>query len=80
MWQSSCSIPHRYFVGKLKSVERGSKYRIFRHRKNRLFSFVDEVLTREGWRRMKSGFTKVGIFMLSRDAARAEKWSLEGRV
>lgn len=61
-------------------MKRGSKYRIFRRRRNRLFTSIDEMWTRDGWERMKNGFTKVGIFMLSRDAARAEKWSLEGHA
>lgn len=40
---------------------------------------IDEMWTRDGWKRMKVGYVKVGIFLLSQAAVRGEKLALAGR-
>lgn len=73
------TTPNKYFVGKLDKVKRGSPYRIFRQRKTALASIIDEVCLRNGWKRMKSGYKKVGIFVYSQAAVRADKRMYESR-
>lgn len=71
--------PNKYFIGKLDKVKRGSVYRIFRQRKTLLGNVIDEVCMKSGWRRIKAGYKKVGIFIYSQAAARADKRMYEGK-
>lgn len=54
---------NKYFVGQLDKVKRGSAFRIFRQRKSLLGNIIDEVCLKTGWKRMKAGYKKVGIFL-----------------
>jgi hypothetical protein len=70
----------KYFIGKLDKVKRGSPFRIFRRRTSRLGLRVDEVCMKEGWKRMKKGYKKVGEFHGSQAHIRADKkwWDRNG--
>lgn len=69
--------PNKYFVGKMEKVKRGSPYRIFRRRKNKLGFTVDEICMKDGWKRIKSGYSKVGIFLSSQFDVRGDKRMFE---
>lgn len=70
---------NKYFVGQLDKVKRGSAFRIFRQRKSLLGNIIDEVSTKTGFKRMKTGYRKVGPFMYSQAAVRADKRFWEGK-
>lgn len=67
------TTPTKYFIGRLDEVERGSHYRIFRRRKNKLLLTIDEVCTKAGWKRMKKGYFKQTPIIYGQEAARKEK-------
>lgn len=70
--------PNKYFVGQLDKVKRGSVFRVFRRRKSMLGTIINEMWTRSGWKKMKSGFKMRGLLLDSRDAAREDKLLFEG--
>lgn len=65
--------PTKDFVSQLDKVKQGLPFRIFRQRKNLTGAVIDEVCTHTGWKRMKTGYSKVGIFVYSQAAVRADK-------
>lgn len=74
------TTPNKYFIGKLDVAKRGSPFRIFRRRTSRLGLPINELSTRSGFKRMKTGFKKVGEFLYSQASIRADKrwWDKHG--
>lgn len=67
------TTPNRYFIGKLDKAIRGSVYRIFRRRKNKMLLTIDEMWTRSGWKKVKKGYFKISHLLYSQAAAREEQ-------
>lgn len=72
--------PNKYFIGKLDKAKRGSPFRIFRRRTGKLGLRIDEVCMKDGWKRMKTGYKKVGEFFGDQASIRADKqwWDRNG--
>jgi len=71
--------PNKYFVGQLDNPKRGLPFRIFRQRKSMLGTIIDEVCLKTGWKRMKTGYKRVGPFLKSQAELRASKRFWEGK-
>lgn len=76
------TTPNKYFIAKLDKVKRGSPFWIFRRRTSRLGLRIDEVCMKNGWKRMKTGYKKVGEFFGSQALIRADKkwWDTHGEA